>query len=132
MPGAEIRNPTAGLDLGTFSSKMIVLWPFIFDQGVFPELTGWVLCDGTNGTPDMRGYFARGTPSGGCSILQQGFGCPECASAIGGCSTHTHALGTTKVFDDCTDFDRCLFVVTSINPAANIPLFKNFNFIMKL
>lgn len=130
--GSDVRNPTAGLAVNQLSSGMIVLWPLPFNQGVYPELNGWLLCDGTNGTPDMRGYFARGTPLGGCSIMQQGDTCPECASAIGGADTHMHTCTLTKIYDNCCDFSRCLDVVTDILASNHLPPFKHFNFIMRL
>lgn len=37
---------------------------------------GWALCDGQNGTPDLRGRFIKGTDTPG---------------ATGGAATHTHA-----------------------------------------
>lgn len=40
--------------------------------------TGWVLCDGANGTPDLRSKYLRGADAG-----QEGGG-------IGGALTHTH------------------------------------------
>ena len=43
---------------------------------------GWVLCDGTNGTPDLRNDFIRG----------QGPGTP--IGQTGGSSTHTHDFTT--------------------------------------
>jgi prepilin-type N-terminal cleavage/methylation domain-containing protein len=41
--------------------------------------SGWQLCDGTNGTPDLRGRFILGVSSG------------ENPGATGGSSTHTHS-----------------------------------------
>lgn len=41
--------------------------------------TGWILCDGNNGTPDLRGLFPKGAPAG------------QEAGALGGSATHTHA-----------------------------------------
>ncbi len=41
----------------------------------------WQLCDGTNGTPDLRGRFVMGVSSG------------EDPGATGGSTTHTHPIG---------------------------------------
>ena len=43
--------------------------------------TGWVLCNGSNGTPDLRAKFLRGAPAG------------TEAGATGGEDTHTLSIG---------------------------------------
>ena len=48
--------------------------PFIGPSNKIP--TGWVLCDGTNGTPDLRGKF----PGGDSGI------------SVGGTESHTHTF----------------------------------------
>jgi hypothetical protein len=55
--------------------NMIGLW--LGNLSDIPK--GWVLCDGTNSTPDMRGYYLKITTSTG-SI-----------GGTGGSNTHTHA-----------------------------------------
>ena len=43
---------------------------------------GWTLCDGTLGTPDLRGYFVKGAPAG------------SAADNVGrGSDVHEHTLG---------------------------------------
>lgn len=47
-------------------------------------LEDWQLCDGTNGTPDLRGRFVMGVSSG------------ENPGATGGATTHTHTGSTSS------------------------------------
>lgn len=59
-----------------------VIWAF---EGTFSEAQGrrgWAICDGTNGTPDLRDQFVRGA-SANCD-----------SGATGGSDTHSHALDT--------------------------------------
>ena len=56
----------------------IILWK----TGTIPD--GWQLCDGTNGTPNMIGKFARGASVDGD------------LGATGGGSTHTHTNPNTS------------------------------------
>lgn len=64
---------------------MVCWWPF--DVADIPG--GWVICDGENGTPDMRGFLAIGARAGFDS------------GAILGSSEHTHrGGGMTSVESD--------------------------------
>lgn len=63
-------------------SRAILLWPLAFDQALYPQLTGYVLCNGLNGTPDIRDRTPRGTPIAGVVL------------AVGGAATHDHGAGT--------------------------------------
>lgn len=51
-------NITGNLNAGNFRG-IIVMW-----NGITPP-PGWVLCNGTNGTPDLRGRFILGVGQGG-------------------------------------------------------------------
>jgi hypothetical protein len=63
----------AGPPSGSIPAGVIVMW-----SGVVTAIPGgWAICDGTNGTPDLRGKFIRGAS-----------GDP---GATGGAVTHTHA-----------------------------------------
>lgn len=55
----------------------IILWT----SGSLPS--GWVLCDGTNATPDLRNKFIRGVIAD-AELL-----------GTGGVSSHTHSMPTT-------------------------------------
>lgn len=59
---------------GSIPSRVICIW-----SGLIADIpSGWYLCDGTNGTPDMRGLFIVGAPAG----IDPG--------DISGSNTHTH------------------------------------------
>jgi len=53
-----VTNATITGSLNLLPKGVIVMW-----NGTMPP-TGWVLCDGTNGTPDLRGRFIIGTGQG--------------------------------------------------------------------
>lgn len=60
---------------GTVESGVIVMW-----SGLLVTIpSGWVLCDGTNGTPDLRDKFIKGAAASANP------------GATGGSSTHTHS-----------------------------------------
>lgn len=59
-------------------AEQYMVVPFVGDVGSIPD--GWYLCDGTNGTPDMRERFILGDSGE--------------ARTTGGASTHVHVLST--------------------------------------
>ena len=60
---------------GTLPAGLIVMW-----GGLVANIpSGWLLCDGLNGTPDLRDRFIRGAAAG------------QNPGAIGGAATHSHA-----------------------------------------
>lgn len=66
----EAAAPTAGIPAG-----VIVMW-----SGTLASIpSGWALCDGVGGRPDLRGMFVKGTAAG----VDPG--------ATGGAATHGHA-----------------------------------------
>lgn len=74
-PGADGNDgaPGAGVVAG-----MIVMW-----GGLVANIpAGWVLCNGANGTPDLRDRFIKGAANGANP------------GATGGATTHTHAAHT--------------------------------------
>lgn len=59
---------------GTLPAGLIVMW-----SGLLSAIpSGWNLCDGTNGTPDLRDRFVLGAHAG------------DDPGATGGANTHTH------------------------------------------
>jgi hypothetical protein len=94
--------------------------------------SGWVECDGTNGTPDMRGYHVKGAVGG------------QEANVVSGADTHGHGLGTlaTLTFTgtrkggtsgNATLTDSHLHSLTgALNTASSEPLTKTTIWIMKL
>lgn len=73
------------------AAGVIIIW-----SGLLANIpTGWVLCDGSGSTPDLRAKFVKGAPNG------------VDAGATGGATTHTHAIldctGHTHVSDSQGD-----------------------------
>ena len=65
--------PEPGVESGT-----IAIW-----HGTLANIpSGWVLCDGTNSTPDLRDKFVRGAAAGADP------------GATGGTTEHYHAYGS--------------------------------------
>jgi hypothetical protein len=48
----------AGVSNPDVPAGLIIMW---YDKNNIP--TGWLLCNGSNGTPDLNGFFPRGTSS---------------------------------------------------------------------
>ena len=65
----------ADVEGGSLPAGLIVMW-----YGLLASIpTGWLLCDGQNGTPDLRSKFVKGAAAG----VEPG--------ATGGALTHTHS-----------------------------------------
>jgi hypothetical protein len=82
MKGSEfVRSVYAGADLVWVlpaPAEQYMVVPYVGDVGSIPS--GWYLCDGTNGTPDMRERFILGDTGE--------------VRSTGGSATHTHTLST--------------------------------------
>lgn len=75
---AHEASATHGGEGGGVPAGVIAMW-----GGLVANIpSGWVLCDGNNGTPDLRGLFIKGAVAG------------SDPGATGGSSTHTHAAHT--------------------------------------
>ena len=75
-----------------FSSGMILIWSGSIGQ-ISSIAGGWVLCDGSNGTPDLRDRFVIGAGNA-YSVAQTG------GSADAVVVTHTHSATSTSVVTD--------------------------------
>lgn len=72
---------------GSIPAGIIVMW-----AGLLASIpSGWALCDGTQGTPDLRSTFIKGAAAG----VNPG--------ATGGAATHTHAGHAAHVFTQPAD-----------------------------
>src|ERR1700679_1735614 len=102
-------------DLGATVPKGIILPWYNKDGAATPS--GWALCDGSLGTPDLRGQFLRGAASIGGS---------------GGKETHTHSI--SKGNNDGSGFQsegpQCQLVVP--NNVNHLPPYIDVQFIIKL
>lgn len=114
--------PDESLSIGA-----IIMW-----SGTLSSIpSGWQLCDGTNGTPDLRGRFIMGVSSG------------ENPGATGGSSIHTHTGSTgsssSQIWIDDnsggTDYWGAPSSHThtlSINAASSLPPYYKLAYIMKV
>lgn len=87
MSVSGVVTATAFSGSGAIVSGTIILWSGAV--GAIPS--GWVLCDGTNGTPDLRGRFVIGAGSGGSYVPGDTGG----QSAITTVPAHTHTYSAT-------------------------------------
>ncbi len=81
---AELRK---SIQLSSVPVGTVIAWrptPDRVEAGQVVPPPGWAVCDGANGTPDLRGRFIRGTSK------------PPEAFEKGGSETHSHGA-TTKV-----------------------------------
>jgi microcystin-dependent protein len=72
---------------GTVLAGTIILWSGAV--GAIPS--GWALCDGTSGTPDLRGRFVVGAGTGGAYAVGDTGG----QNAITSVPAHTHSFSAT-------------------------------------
>ncbi len=70
IPSSEnvvLSDSTGNLSSIAFPPGLIMIWrpteTYISSTGVITAPQGWALCDGTNGTPDLRGRFVLGANS---------------------------------------------------------------------
>jgi len=76
--------------IGAVPSGLIVMW-----HGLIANIpTGWLLCNGTLGTPDLRDKFVKGAPPG----IDPG--------GTGGSNTHTHDDHPSQVHAGCAVNDH--------------------------
>jgi hypothetical protein len=79
----QVTSVVNGISYFMVPRGTIVLWAG--EPDTIPG--GWALCDGVNGTPDLRNRFVRGHPHDGDTIVGQ----------TGGTGTHTHRVnGSTS------------------------------------
>lgn len=77
-PRQRLLTTAFALEAGNGAHRgMIIMW----NKNFVP--LGWAVCDGTNGTPDLRGRFVKGSTSIGTAFY-----------GTGGSSSHTHAAAS--------------------------------------
>ncbi len=85
LPTSSISGTTVGSAVpapGSAPDESLPAGSIIMWSGTLNSIpANWQLCDGTNGTPDLRGRFVMGVSTG------------ENPGATGGSSTHTHPAG---------------------------------------
>lgn len=86
IPLTAISGLLAYIRLHAFPLGGIIQW-----KGTHSDIpAGWALCDGTNGTLDLRDKFIMGAGDGTTGIASH---------STGGTSTHTHVVGITSAGD---------------------------------
>jgi hypothetical protein len=102
LEGEECQQQVLPATNTSFPPGMIALW-----SGALANLpVGWALCDGANGTPDLRDRFVQGVASG------------QDPGATGGASTHGHTASHTHPFSATSGQHNEAAVVAGIG--ANI------------
>ena len=97
--GSNLTNIQAGQVQGNsiFVQGMIIMW----NSTVASIPTGFVLCDGNNGTPDLRGRFVVGHhPSNGDYGVDDTGGAEDVTLTIAQIPSHKHdtSVDNTKLF----------------------------------
>ena len=97
--GSNLTNIQAGQVVGNsiFVQGMIIMW----NNTVATIPTGFVLCDGSNGTPDLRGRFVVGHhPSNGDYGVNDTGGAEDVTLTIAQMPSHKHdtSVDNTKLF----------------------------------
>lgn len=86
---------------GSLPTGLIVMW-----HGLIANIpSGWALCDGANGTPDLRTRFVQGAAAG------------VEAGATGGAATHSHAGHAAHAFTQPSDHSAHVFTQPSAHSA---------------
>ena len=108
---------------------MIMMW-----SGLISDIpSGWSICDGTNGTPDLQDKFVRGASaevgtSGGCNshyhVMTTNMGC-----VIGGCNAYVMVEPGCTVAATGLSHMHTLNVYSDVT--SNIPPFYELIFIRK-
>lgn len=119
----------------SFTAGMIMMW-----SGSLSSIpSGWALCDGVGGRPNLQGAFIVGSgnvspgATGGLGLLAQG--------ATGGANTHTHSF-TSGVPNSVTSFQNGTGVVLNVGDnvhvhtgttgsGSNVPVYYALAYIIK-
>ena len=110
-----------------FVSGIISIW----SGSIATIPSGWVICDGNNGTPDLRNKFVIG--AGGGFVVDETGGATTHLHPVTG-DGHMHTLtagaqvGAGAAFNADTDVDA---VTGLTNPVSSFPPFHALAYIMK-
>lgn len=78
-------------------TNQIMMW-----NGLLEDIpAGWIICDGSNGTPDLRDKFVRGAGAG------------DEAGATGGSETHVHLVTGTSAITSIAHVHNVLTIVNT-------------------
>jgi hypothetical protein len=94
VPGDGSRATAGGSPLVTLADNLLTLLPIGFIGMWYGSLgslpAGWQNCDGTNGSPDMRGFFPRG--AGGSLALGATGGAATASGNTDAAGGHSHTV----------------------------------------
>jgi microcystin-dependent protein len=115
--GDKLLTETDDVSAQVYSVGMIMDW---YGASVnVPD--GWHICDGTNGTPDLRGKFVRGVD--GSFALGDTGGAATGGGTTDAAANHTHAASAAAVALDSSQMpshNHRLYVVTDGDSDANV------------
>lgn len=106
----------------------------MWESSVVPD--GWAICDGTNGTPDLRDYFIRlGDVSTAGNVYNSGGNTTIPATSVPSGGSHQHKSKKTSGYGTLTVYhsDAVTHVHTTVaNTVSIVPTYYALTFIMKL
>lgn len=114
LGGYALSNGSLGSDVtvpktSIYVSGMIIMWSG--SVGTIP--TGWRLCDGTNGTPDLRGKFIIGAGDTYSSGASGGAASASLTTSAGGGHTHGDTGGTAITLSQIPSHTHRLYAQAS-------------------
>ena len=109
-PASEAAYWTAGIKgLSVIPSGVIVMW----SGSIATIPTGWLLCDGTNGTPNLRDKFIVGAGSAYAVAATGGEATHQLTVAE--MPSHTHPITSTGNNDGGTQYPQSSVNISSMN-----------------
>ncbi len=111
---AAWRNATSTVSLNKYGSNIIGMY-----ESTTPP-TGWYLCDGSNGTPDMRNYFVKNTTQ-----ASAGSGSGDGTVTAGTAGTTTHGTHRHKDSNESGFGDKSCYHLDYVTMAAHAQLSDN-------
>ena len=92
-----VNNNYVTVDAYFMPTYAIIMWSATYG-GAIP--TGWVLCDGTNGTPDLRDLFIIGAGGTYASDATATMGDTGTGYAVDTDAGHDHAIGSMSAVNE--------------------------------